>query len=125
MKVRNFVLALVLLFGFIGCEKKVENRKVEGSFYIYYLRSSSWVDYAYDVTINQNGIMQIFEDQGMNNFQRQSNYQISVTELNQIKEKLRNLSLININDKYGFGKNKPTDLPITKIVTIHQYSKIG
>jgi hypothetical protein len=114
MKTKITFLGLILLLGLIGCRNENEFRNVD-TFSIVYSRGSSWVDYYYKVKIERNGTMQIIEHHGLSSLNRQSNYNISENDIALIKEKLANLATINIDDKYGFGENKPTDLPVTLI----------
>lgn len=114
MKTKITFLGFILLLGLIGCKNENEFRNVD-TFSIVYSQSSSWVDYYYKVKIENNGTMQIMENQGLSSLNRQSNYIISQNDIALIKEKLANLATMNIDDKYGFGEDKPTDYPITFI----------
>lgn len=114
MKTKITFLGLILLLELIGCRNENEFRNVN-TFSIVYSQSSSWVDYYYKVKIEKDGMMQINEHQGLSSLNRQSNYNISENDIALIKEKLANLSTMNIDDKYGFGEDKPTDLPVTLI----------
>ena len=114
MKTKITFLGFILLLGLIGCIKENEFRSVD-TFSIVYSRGSSWVDYYYKVTIESKGTMQILEHSGLSDINRQSNYKISETDIALIREKLSNLSSMNIDDNYGFGEGKPTDLPVTLI----------
>jgi hypothetical protein len=112
MKTKITFLGIILLLGLIGCKNETEFKKVD-TFSIVYSQSSSWVDYYYKVKIENNGTMQIVE--GLSSLNRQSNYNISKNDIALIQEKLSNLATMNIDDKYGFGENKPTDYPVTFI----------
>jgi hypothetical protein len=114
MKTKISFLGFILLLGLIGCKKENEIRNVD-TFSIVYSQHSSWVDYNYNVKIEDNGAMQIMEHQGLSDLNRQSNYKISENNIALIKGKLAILATMNIYDKYGFGENKPTDLPVTSI----------
>jgi len=105
-KIFKIIIGILLSSTFTGCEKDYY-----GSFSITYEHGSSWTGYSFKVIINQNGLIQIFEKGGYNNINREMNFQISEKELELIKVKLSNVAYINLRDKYGFGSNKPTDLP--------------
>ncbi len=108
------LLGFILVLGLIGCKKENGFRNVD-TFSIDYSQGSSWVDYYYKVTIENDGTIQILEHWGLSDINRQSNYKISVTQIALIKERLANLATMNIDDKYGFGEGKPADLPVTLI----------
>ena len=93
--------------------KEIENES--NTFSVSYTKISSWFDSYLKITINQNGILHIFEQLKLNDSSRINDYQINDSELVLLKENLKSVSLINIYDKYGFGDNMPTDLPVTNL----------
>ncbi|MFA6403551.1 MAG: hypothetical protein WCX31_18300 [Salinivirgaceae bacterium] len=115
MKAKIVFWGILLSLGLYGCKKENENRIMTDKFSIAYLRGSSWVDYSYEVIMENNGKMQVIEDHGISNLHRQSNYTIKHADIDLIKENLADLSLININNSYGFGENAPKDLPVVLI----------
>jgi hypothetical protein len=115
MSSKSFILGLILSIGMIGCEKEKEKTETFDTFSISYLRASSWVDYYYEAIINQNGLLRVSEESKLNNLNRESEYQISNTDIALIKEKLSEVVSTDFKDTYGFGDDKPTDLPVTFI----------
>ena len=110
----GFIFSLTI---FSSCEK--EQTKTLDSFSISYLRGSSWVDYSYHAKIDQNGLLQITEINGLTKINRKSAYHLVDNELLLIKDKLESVVKIDISDKYGFNnENAPTDLPVTQIIYV-------
>jgi hypothetical protein len=116
MKTKFLILGFILAIAVIGCKNVTEDTKTPDPFSISYLVGSSWTDYSYKATINQNGLLRVT----FNN--RVSNYRITNSELASIKEKLDDISLVNIQDRYGFGAGKPFDLPV-KVLQYNTNSK--
>lgn len=115
MKIKNYLTSVIILLAVLSSCKK-ENPIEIDSFSISYLEGSSWVDYSYNVTIDQNGFMQVTETNGLTKLNRKSVYRLIDNDLILIKAKLSNVVNIDISDKYGFdNENAPTDLPITKL----------
>jgi hypothetical protein len=115
MKKSNFILGLILLIGYYSCEKVDDTSDNLDSFLISYQIGSSWTNYSYDATIDQNGKLYINEQIGMTSQSRESEFDIPSEDVILIKEKLNNLTSIKLLDKYGFGNDAPTDLPTNKI----------
>ena len=85
-------------------------------FLISYSKGSSWVDYFYNATIDQDGLMQVTMTSGLTKTNRKSEYILVDSDIKMIKEKLNNLVKLDISDKYGFdNENSPTDLPVIKL----------
>jgi hypothetical protein len=96
------------LVGIVSCKKE----KTE-FFTIDYKRGSAWVDYSYSVTINQDGIMNVKSHNGLADDYRESNYLVSAENLAVLRNSLNKLTLVELKDKYGFGPDKPSDLPVS------------
>lgn len=104
----------ILPTGIINYEK-VKRNIVFNKFSILYLKHSYWVNYSYKATINQKGLLRVTENNGMNKLHRASDYHLTDNTLALIKEKLRDVASIEFNNNYGFGENKPAELPVTFI----------
>ena len=116
MKQVTFVLVLIYLFTSAGCDKINQTNNALDSFSITYQIQSTWVNYVYTATLDQNGKLGIFEESGLGNQSRKSEYTVSEEKMYMIKEKLSKLVAINLEVEYGFSTdNKPTDLPVRKI----------
>jgi len=57
--------------------------------------------------------MHVISDYGMANDHKENYYQIDSIEIHALKDNLTALSTINLKDGYGFGYDKPTDLPVS------------
>ena len=116
MKNLNFIYGLFFLILFTGCDKEEVAVHDLGSFLISYHIGSSWVDYSYNATIDQNGNLNIEEKSGLNNQYRESGFEMSTEDVLLLKEKLDDLISIELSVKYGFENEiAPTDLPAKKI----------
>lgn len=113
MNKKTFFFLIVIIIGLCGCKKERVNENTIETFSIDYELCSAWVDYSYKVTIENNGTMLTTESRKMTNLLRQSNYHLNEYEVTLIKKELAHLSPIKINLRYGFGNDKPTDLPVT------------
>ena len=122
MKKINRLTVVTLLFGFTSCHKEDVPNYDLSTFSILVKKSSGFVDFHYNATIDQDGKLNIQEEYGVFNLYRESEYQIPSEDVSLIKEKLSDLILINLSDKYGFHENAPTDEPTTKMkyVTINK-----
>jgi hypothetical protein len=114
MKTKNIFSGFISLPEIIGNQKE-KGTAVSDKFSISYLKHSYWFNYSYKATIDQNGLLHITENSGLNHLHRSADYHIADNEVDLIKGKLREVSSIDFNNNYGFGANKPTDLPVTFI----------
>lgn len=109
--------AIFLMFLTANCKKDNSNPQGPDNFSIIYQKSSAWVDYSYTAVINKAGILQVNMTNGLSKVTASSTYQLSESEMLLIKEKLAELTKIDIQAKYGFdAQSSPTDLPITKMI---------
>ena len=113
METTHFVLGLIFLLGISGCRK--ENYSLIEKFSISYTKASGWIGSTFKATLTHDGVLEIIEDRPVDTFKQQTSYRISDEEINKIIAELEALSEIEVKDKYGFGNNKPTDLPVTII----------
>ncbi|MGI6572597.1 MAG: hypothetical protein ACOX19_04080 [Fermentimonas sp.] len=115
MKTKLLLTGLIFaIIAFCSCDmEKVIERDI---FSISYSKSNSWFDYFYNATIDQNGLMQVTEINGLTKTNRKSEYTLVDSDIKMIIEKLNSLVKVDISDKYGFDdENNPTDLPVTKL----------
>jgi len=113
---RNILLGLTILFFTVSCENVNENEnKLVTTFEVKYTIGSSWVDYDYTATIESDGSLFVTEKWGLDDYYRESSYDITVQEIDLIREKLGNLTDETLNATYGFGEDRPYDLPVTII----------
>jgi len=115
----KFILTGLILACFINssCEKEQDPAKKLDSFSILYSKGSSWVNYSYKAKIDQDGLLQIEEVDGLTKSNRKSVYHLDDNDLLLINEKLTTVLTIDISNQYGFdNKNAPTDLPVTTMV---------
>ena len=115
MKKINIPIAVILLIGFTGCHKEDVPNYNLNTFSIFLEESSGWMDFHNNATIDKDGKLNIQEEYGIFDQYRESEYQIPTEDVLLIKEKLSDLILVNISDKYGFHENAPTDAPTTKM----------
>jgi hypothetical protein len=115
MKKKGIISGLVILVFTVSCQKENENRFID-NFEIEYSVRSTWVDYNYSAHIDNNGSLFVTEEYGLINYNRENTYNLTGQDLDLIKEKLANLTEIKLKTRYGFGINKPTDLPIKKLL---------
>ena len=115
MRTKYLLTGLIFaIIAFCSCEKE---KAIETDvFSISYSKGSSWVDYFYNATIDQNGLMQVTETNGLTKINRKSIYILVDSDIKMIKEKINSVVKLDISDKYGFdNENAPTDLPTTKL----------
>ena len=117
MRTKIYLTSLIItVFTICSCEKEKTKEIDTDIFSISYSKGSSWIDYSYNATINQDGLMQVTETNGLTNDNRKTEYQLVDSDLLIIREKLNNVVKINFSDKYGFdNENAPKDLPMTKL----------
>ena len=112
----NIILITVFFVGCNGCKKVDDVSGSLDSFTISYQINSSWINYTYHATIDQNGNLEVSEKNEISDQSRESEFVISDEELRLIKERLNNLVSIRLSERYGFDNvNAPTDLPVRKI----------
>jgi hypothetical protein len=112
-----FWLTIAIIIISNSC-KKNDVIKINDSenFLIFYSRSSSWVDYNYTATINQNGLLQINDHNSISKQYRNSTYKLSISELKLVSNRFHDVCKIDISDKYGFDMDyAPTDLSTTSL----------
>jgi hypothetical protein len=117
MKTKLFISGFFLILIISNCKKDNVKPMDIDNFSISYKKGSAWVEYSYSAIINQTGLLQITEDNGLTKVNRKSTYHLDDNDMLLIKDKLSSLTEIDINDEYGFhNENAPTDLPVTKLI---------
>lgn len=117
MKPQIVIYVLFIMLFICNCKKDNANSVDAENFSIIYQKSSTWVNYSYSAVINQSGLLQVKEHNGLAKVGASSTYQLSVDDMMRIKGKLAEVTKIGIEAKYGFdAQNSPTDLPITKVI---------
>jgi len=109
---RIIFLNLLLIVFLFSCEK--EYKSID-DFKIEYSRTSGWVGYNYSVIIENYGFLYVIEEHLLREYYRESTFNLDSQELAIIRETLKPLTEIDLKQKYGFGADKPTDLPVTAI----------
>jgi hypothetical protein len=105
----NFFLIFLLL----SCEKRSEDWTSLGpDFLIKYIEGSGWTGQQFSTTIVYPDSLIINEREYIPSpKERTSKYLIVQNEMDSLFQDLQKLKYINLKDYYGFGPNKPTDLP--------------
>ncbi len=115
-KLTSIILGLTVLNLLSGCTNDEVSETDFNFFMISYQVTGSWVDYLYNATIDQSGKLNVEEKNGLNNLERESEFEIPMEDVLLLKDKLYELSTIVLDDRYGFDNpNAPTDLPVKKM----------
>jgi len=109
---RNKFLGLLFFVLLVSCEK--EYKSID-DFKIEYSRISGWVGYNYSVIIENYGFLYVIEEHLLREYYRESTFNLDSQEREIIRETLKPLTEIDLKQKYGYGADKPTDLPVTAI----------
>jgi hypothetical protein len=107
------VLIIILFFArLIECGKSKDN--LDQDFSIYYSKGSGWTGWSYEIQINSQGQLNILERRNIPDFSEKNLiYNIDRKETDTLLKSLKDLRLIKLKN-YGFGENKPYDLPSSK-----------
>jgi hypothetical protein len=115
---KSKIFSIGFIFSFLvlcSCEK--DKTREQDNFLISYVKGSAWTDYSYHAMIDQDGLLQISEKNGLTKRNRNSAYSLDAVDLTLLKEKLDHVVTIDISDQYGFDNGQaPTDLPVTKLI---------
>ncbi|MBN1180936.1 MAG: hypothetical protein JXB49_01525 [Bacteroidales bacterium] len=136
MKTLPELIICILIIVLTGCNKESTN-PIDNSdtintngvvdtftnFVINYRYYSNWVGYNYSADINQDGFMEVNEVSELHAIYRKISFELTNADIEDIFEKLTLLTAIEMDDSYGFGPEKPTDLPITSLKYITDVSK--
>jgi hypothetical protein len=106
------LIVFLFIVRFIGCGKSKDN--LDQNFSIYYSRGSGWTGWSFEIQINSQGQLIIHEMRNMPELSEINLiYNIDRKEIDTLLKSLKGLSLIKLKN-YGFGENKPYDLPGSK-----------
>ncbi|MCP4551653.1 MAG: hypothetical protein GY834_06345 [Bacteroidetes bacterium] len=112
--VRLFYFSALLLI--LGCEKNDGiNGQNSDNFDFFYSKNSGWSGLSQNVNINSEGRLLISELKPQLNFSRVDTIYLNKADYSKVKELVRELTKLSVQEKYGFNKTSPSDLPITKI----------
>ncbi|MBK7625994.1 MAG: hypothetical protein IPJ16_02130 [Bacteroidales bacterium] len=107
-------ISLILFFLFSSCEKKYDIDDIS-SFELNYNIGSGWPSYFYLLQLNETGELDIQSKRPFSESIRHSVYSINNPDLLQLKPYLVDLLNSDINEKYGVGPDKATDLAVTTL----------
>ncbi len=109
------LMTLFLAVVFNGCEKRPDtSTNFCSDLVIIHNQRSSWTGWEYDLTISYPDTLTIYERTYIPlTKEKTSKYHIDKCVMDSLFQDFQKLSNINLNDNYGFGPDKPTDLPIT------------
>jgi len=109
-----FPIGLLMVIVFFGCEEEIDDNKICSDLNIIYNQESSWIGWKCDITITYPDTLTIYERIIKPGYQANfSTYLIDKNVMDSLGQYLQELMEINLEDYYGFGPEKPTDLPIT------------
>jgi hypothetical protein len=96
----------------LSCKKeKTENPDIKRGLNVFYYESSAWTGWRYELNIDSTGLMAVYEKKYLPQVsERKNNYMLLAEEVDSLKHDINNLSEIRLRN-YGFGPDKPTDLP--------------
>jgi hypothetical protein len=115
MKTKIILLGFIFVLVIVSCKKDNDSSDKLDTILISYTKINSCLDYFYGSVIDKNGLMKITENNWMIDRHRVLYFKLSKNDLDKLNEELISVSLIDIEDMYGFGEDKPTDLPVTKL----------
>ena len=110
---RQISLLLLLFFILTSCEKEFNSFD---SFQIEYSKTSAWVGYSYSVVICNCGFLDVKEVNSITDYYRESTFRLEINDLELIEKELQQIAKIDFMQKYGFGDDKPYDLPVTRLL---------
>jgi hypothetical protein len=111
----RLIILLLLSFLITNCEKKVDTiDHLCPDFKVYYFSGSGWTGSQFRVSIQYPDTLLIYERQyNPLSLERKSKYTINKNEIDSLFRDIIILKDIKLKNYYGFGPNKPTDLPST------------
>ncbi len=112
------ILAIFICTSFSSCEK--EKQEEIDTFSISYKLENGFSNYRYYVDIDHSGKMKVDLRNGLDNIFREDVYQISNSQIADLKDKLATLSTIELQDLYWPGED--ADIPTDASNKIYQYN---
>jgi hypothetical protein len=111
MRVFYFLLICLLMS---ACAKDIgENPESSDNFQLLYSKGSGWVGSSYELKIDPFGSTSVCEKLNLLRMtERNVNFTLSPLELDSLKKDVDKLNGLKLQN-YGFGQDKPTDLPTT------------
>lgn len=119
MKAVGLFFLLILV---IGCLKETDEELINNGpvpytgLYVYYSIGSGWTNWSYKLTIDSTNAFTVNEKREYPEKSERNNVNtITSSEMDSLYLDLSKLTKVKI-DRYGFGDDKPTDLPVTHII---------
>ena len=107
----KFLIIALFIIRIFGCEKSKDD--LNQDFWIYYSKGSGWTGLSYEIKINSQGKLIVYERRNLPNFsERNMIYDIDQKEIDSLFYGLQAVSLIKLG-KYGFNENRPYDFSST------------
>ena len=104
----KYLIALLIIIRFSEYEKRQDD--LNQDFWIYYSKGSGWTGWSYEIKINSQGKLNVYERRKLPYFsERNMIYDIDQTEIDSLKNGLKAVSFIKLG-KYGFHENRANDL---------------
>jgi len=113
MKYIKLIISFIIILSITNCERKVDIiDHLCPDFMVYYYSGSGWTGSQFKVNILYPDTLVIYEKQyNPLSLERRSKYTINKNEIDSLFQDIISLKDIKLKDYYGFGPNKPTDLP--------------
>jgi hypothetical protein len=106
------LLGIVISVLISSCKKEnTESPSINRGLNIFFYEGSAWTGWSYELNIDSTGLMAVYEKNYLPQVsERKNNYVLLTEELDSLKHDIDKLSAIRLRN-YGFGPDKPTDLP--------------
>ena len=120
--IKKISLILLLAVIFQNCKNRnlAETAKPP-TFEFEYTRYSSFLNWNYIFSVNEKGSLTITESK-RDSLTKSLHIQMEKTDIQNLENQLKAISKISLKAQYGFGKNKPTDLPVECIIFRYEKS---
>lgn len=112
-KMSNKSLLLLLFVVLTSCEKKYDSID---TFRVEYSKISAWVGYSYSIIIDNSGFLDVTEVNSIMDYYRESTFKLLINDLELVEKEIQQIADIDVMQKYGFGDDKPYDLPVTRLL---------
>ncbi|HEX2921028.1 MAG TPA: hypothetical protein VHO50_07680 [Bacteroidales bacterium] len=96
-----------------ACSEEPDFNKSCINFEICFRRESGWTGLKYEANFFSPDSLVVFESEYLTVVKnRLSRYSVSPMEMDSLLADLSRIKRMDLSDNYGFGSNKPTDLPV-------------
>jgi hypothetical protein len=109
------VFCILIVMFIIGCKKEKTEIPpfINKGLNVHYSEGSGWTGWEYGLNIDSTGLMTVYEIKHLPKIsERNKRCTLLAEEVDSLKYEIENLSAIKLQD-YGFGPDKPTDLPVS------------